>query len=206
VAYVGGRLAHPGQQPAPELGLPQQVVVEVTAGTAGTVGGAALAPVCDQRRPLHGVGRVEAGEAARDGVAAVATQLGVVALEAVAEVGGEGRAPRFVDAGIDRLQQRPDQPVGVPGVVAVAAEQHRDQRSGVEEPDARADAVPTARPGPKAVGEPLGQPPLDALGRDHHDLLGERVVEGCRHQLTEGVGELVGARCAVQVEGHRGRG
>ena len=91
---------------------------------------------------------------------------------------------------------------GSHGVVALAAEQQADERARVEEPDPRAHAVAAARAGAEPVAQPLGQPALHALGRHHHDLLGERVVEGHRQQLAEGVGELVGARCAVQVERH----
>ena len=93
---------------------------------------------------------------------------------------------------------------GSHGVVAVAVDQHRDQRPRVEEPHARADAVAATRARAEPVGEPLGQPALHALGRHHHDLLGERVVERGRQQLAEGIGELVGARRAVDPEGHVG--
>ena len=36
----------------------------------------------------------------------------------------------------------------------------------------------------------------------HHDLLRERVVEGCRQQLPQPVREHVGARGAVELKGH----
>ena len=73
---------------------------------------------------------------------------------------------------------------------------------GLQEPDAGADPVAAARAGAEPVGEPLGQPALDAPGGHHHDLLGERVVQRRREQLAERVGEQVGARCPVQVKRH----
>ena len=89
-------------------------------------------------------------------------------------------------------------------IVAVAVEQQRHQRARVEEP--HPGAHPVAAPGADAepVAEPLGEPALDTLRGHHHDLLGERVVERRGEQLAEGVGELVGARRAVEVEGHLG--
>ena len=203
MADVGRVVVDPLEQPAPQLGLPAQVVVE---RFTGTVGVAALAPVGDQGRPLHGVRPEQAGEPPGNGVAPVASELCLVTVEAVAEVGRQGGAPGLAEAVVDRGEQRPDQVVGVPGVVAVAVEQHRDQRVRAEEPDAGAHPVPAARPDAQPMAEPLGQPALHALRRHHHDLLGERVVEGRGHQLAERVGELVGARCAVEMEGHRWRG
>ncbi len=201
VAEVRRRLGHPRHQPPPQLGLPQQVVVE---RGPGAVGVAALAPVGDQARSLHGVRRVEAGQPAGDGVAAVASQQSLVANHPVTEMGGKRRAPRLVEAGVDHLEQRPHQPVGVPRVVALAAEQHRHQRPRAEEPHPRADTVATPGARAEPVGQPLGQPALHTLGRHHHDLLRERVVERGRQQLAEGIGELVGARSAVDLEGHVG--
>ena len=87
-----------------------------------------------------------------------------------------------------------------------AVEQQRHERARVEEPHPGADPVTAAGTDAQPVAEPLGEPALDALRRHHHDLLGERVVERRREQLAEGVGELVGARRAVEVEGHLGRG
>ncbi len=106
---------------------------------AGTVGEPSLAPVGDQLRALHGVRRVQAGDAAGDRVAPVAPQAGrlLVEVAGVAEVAGQVGAPRLVERVVDRGEQRPDEPVGVPHVVAVAVEQQRDQRARVEEPDAR---------------------------------------------------------------------
>ena len=83
----GARRVDPRDQPPPQLGLPAQVVVE---RSTGAVGVAALAPVGDQRRPLHGVRREQAGQPPGDGVAAVAPQRRLVAVEPVAEVGRRG--------------------------------------------------------------------------------------------------------------------
>ncbi len=200
VADVGRVGVDRGQHPPPQLGLPVQVVVE---RAAGAVGVAARAPVGHERGPLGGVGGVEGSETDGHGVAPVATQLGRLALAVVAEVPRERGQPRLTQVGVDRGEQRPHQALGVVGVVALAPQQQRDQGARVEEPDAGADPVAAARADPEPVGQPLREPPLDPLGGHHHHLVGERVVERGRQQLAEGVGELVGARSAVQVQGHR---
>ena len=199
MADVGRVGLDPGEQPAPQLGLPGEVGVE---RPAGAVGVAALAPVGDQLRPLDGVRREQRRQPEGHAVAAVAPQVCVVAGEAVAEVGGERRAPGLAQARVDGGEHRPDEAVGVPRVVAVAADQQRDQRARLEEPDARAHAVTAAGARPQAVGEPLGQPPLDAPRRHHDDLLGERVVEGLREEVAERLRQQVGARGPMQVERH----
>ncbi len=196
---VGRRLVDAAEQAAPQLGLPQQVGVE---GSTGPVGVARLAPVDDQRRPLDGVGREQAGQPTGDGVAAVAAELAVVTFEAVSEVGGQRGAPRLAQAVIDDRKQRPDQAVGVPRVVAVAAEQHRDEGTWVEEPHAGADPVAAGGRRTQPVRESLGQPPLDPFGRDDDDLLGERVVERSREQVAQRVGEHVGALGRMHRERH----
>ena len=71
----------------------------------------------------------------------------------------------------------------------------------LEEPDAGADPV-AARADTEPVGEPLGQPALDAPGRHDHDLLGERVVEGLAEEVAQRLRQQVGARGPVQVERH----
>ena len=71
-----------------------------------------------------------------------------------------------------------------------------------QEPHARADAVATARAGAEPVGEPLGQPPLDATRRNDDDLLGERVVERFREQRAEPVGEQVGRIGTMHLQRH----
>ncbi len=184
------------------MGLPDEVGGE---RAAGTVGHQSLAPVGDQLRALHGVRREQSGQAARDGVATVAAHRLLLAVRPVPEVARQVGAPGLVEGVVDGREQRPDEPVGVPQVVAVTVEQQRDQRARVEEPDAGTDTVAAARSDAEPVGEPLGEPALDTLGGHHHDLVGERVVQRCGEQLAEAVGELVGARGAVEVERHRQR-
>ena len=85
------------------------------------------APVADELRALDGVGGEEAGEPAGHGVAAGRAVVGgVAAAEVAAEVVEAGGAHRLVD----HLEQRPRQPVGAPGVLGVAVEQHRRPASG----------------------------------------------------------------------------
>ena len=200
MAYVGRVGVDRGEHPPPQLGLPAQVVVERPAGAVGVT---PLAPVGDQRGPLGGVGGVEGGEPDGHGVAAVAAQLGRLALAVVAQVPRQGGQPRLAEVGVDGGEQRPHQTLGVVGVVAFAPQQQRDQRARVEEADPGAHAVAAARADAQPVGQPLREPALDPLGGHHHDLVGERVVERHRQQRAETVGELVGARGAVQVQGHR---
>ena len=201
VADVGRRLGHAQHQPAPQLGLPDQVGVE---GRTRTVEVSAGPPVADQLRPLHGVRREEAGQPTGHREAAIAAQPGLIRLEAVTEVEAQRVAPGLAQALVDHLEQRPDQAVGIPGVVALAIEQQGDQRSGAEELDTGADAVLAAWPHAQPVREPLGQPALDPLGRHRDDFLGERIGQRLREQVAEGIGEEVGARSAVEVERHAG--
>ena len=77
-----------------------------------------------------------------------------------------------------------------------------DQRPRVQEPDARADPVVASRTDAEPVGQPLGQPALDAPGRDDDDLLGERVVERLGEEVGQRLRQQVGARSPVQVERH----
>ena len=57
-------------------------------------------------------------------------------------------------------------------------------------------------PGPAAedVRQPLAQPPLDALGGDDDELLGEWVGQRIGEQCAEAVGQQVGALGAVEVQ------
>ena len=102
VPDIGRRFCDAVEQSSPQLGLPEQVLVE---DTPRAVGVATFAPVGHERRTLDGVGRVEAGQATGDGVAAVAAQLAVVTGAAVTEVGGEGGRPRLAEVGVDGLEE-----------------------------------------------------------------------------------------------------
>ncbi len=68
----------------------------------------------------------------------------------------------------------------------------------------RTPAQTPSPPGADAepVGQPLGQPALDAPGRHDHDLLDERVVEGLAEEVAQRLRQQVGARGPVQVERH----
>ena len=92
--------SHDVDQAAPQLGLPGQVVVEI--------GGVAVKPVRQQRRPLAGVGGEQPGQPAGHRVAATRPQFLLVdSGTEMPEVGGQGGAPRCVQVGVDDLQQRP---------------------------------------------------------------------------------------------------
>ncbi len=160
-------------------------------------------PVDEQLRALPGVGGEEAGEAARDGVAAALAQLLFLAGFEMAEVRGKRLAPVVAATGVDDVEQRPHHGVGGPRIVTVDAADLGDQRARVAEGDACADAV-RAGAAAQEVAQPLTQPALDALGGDDDDLFGERIVQRVGEQGTQAVGEKVGAFSAVKVQAHRG--
>ena len=218
VPHVGRRLSllgQPGGQPAPQLRLPGQVGREwpVTA-----VGVAAGMPVGEQLWALHGVAGEQTGESPGHREASPPPQLGLLlavrgdrgvgCARRVPEVTGQRQRPGLVDAVVERGQQWPGQRFRCPGVVVVGRHgraQRLDQRPRAAELHARADAVLPPRASTEPVPEPLAEPPLDALGRHHHQLCGERVVRGGREQVGEAVGQPVGARGAVEVERHSSR-
>ena len=70
--------------------------------------GSALAPIGEQLGMLPGVGREQAGDPSRHGVAPALAQIFFVARGEVAEVRGQRRAPGLVEAFVDDLEQRPD--------------------------------------------------------------------------------------------------
>ena len=183
---------------------PPQVRLPVEIGCDATV--VAVFPVDEQLRPLPGVGREQPGQPARDGVAPTHPQLAFLARLEVPEVGGQGLAPGVVAAGVDDVEQRPDERVGMPRIVVVGAGDQpqylSDERAGVAERDARADAIVLCAAA-EDVREPLAEPPLDALGRDDDELLGERVGQWIGEQCAEAVGQQIGAFSAVEMECHR---
>ncbi len=81
------------------------------------------------------------------------------------------------------------------GSVVRGVGQFGDQRARVAELDAGADA--------EAVGQPLAEPALHALGGHQHQFGGERVGQRLREQCAQTVGELIRPLRAVQVQGHR---
>ena len=91
-----------------------------SSGTTGAVGVAALAPVGDELRPLPGVRREQAGQPPGDREAPAEPEVGLLPGRPVAEVRGQGRRPRLVEAGVEHLEQRPGQRVGRPRVVVAA--------------------------------------------------------------------------------------
>ncbi len=180
-------------------GCQARSVVEVAAEAVAVAAGG---PVDQQLRPLGGVRREQAGEPARDGVAAAPPELRLVAGVTMAEVERQGGRPRLVEALVEHRQQGPGERVGRPRVLVAGAGQLGDQRPREPELDAGAHPVSAARRGAEPVREPLAEPPLHAAGRHEHQLGRERVVQRRRQQLAEGIGEQVGPRGAVEVEHH----
>ena len=123
----------------------------------------------------------------------------------VVQVGGERREPRLAEALLDDLEQRPDGSLGRPGVgagIETAPERQggADHRAGEREVDVGAHAVSPPRARPEVLGELLGQPPLDATGRDRHHLGGQGVLERLGDELGQHRHEPVGPFGAVEVE------
>lgn len=120
----------------------------------------------------------------------------------MAQVSAQRHAPGLTEGGVDDLEHGPDEVLGQPRVVVIAAGEHGDQRAWSQEGDAGAHPVLAPFDRPEAVGEPLRQPALDALlGHDDH-FLREGVRQRARQQLAELVGEGVGALRAVEVKCH----
>ena len=90
----------------------------------------------------------------------------------------------------------------MPRVVALDAQHERHERVRVEEADTGTDAVVAPGASPQTMGESLGQPALDTLGRHRDDLGREGVVERVAQQLGEAVGQSRGARRPVHGQGH----
>src|SRR3954469_8049712 len=90
----------------------------------------------------------------------------------------------------------------MPRVFVVGAGDLGDQRARVAERDACADAVLSGSTA-EDVRQPLAQPPLDALGRDDDELLGERVGQRIGEKRTEAIGQEIGSLRAVEMQGHR---
>ena len=198
MALVRQRRGDRGRHRPEERWLPGEVGVELV---AETVCGAAVGPVDEQLRSLGRVRREQPGDPAGHRVAATLTELGLVRAGAVAEVLSERRRPRLVEAVVKDGEHRPGEGVRCPGVLVSRACELADQGPWGPELHTRAHAVTGAwASGAEQMGEPLRQPALDAARRHEHDLLRERVLERRGEQLAEGVGELVGARSAMEVE------
>ena len=178
----------------PQFRLPLQVLVEAV--------GHAVEPVDEQLRPLFGVRRKQAGEATRDGVAPALAQFLLLGLLEVAEMCCKRLAPRFSEAIVDHLEQRPDERVGRPRIVVDGPGDLGDERVRVAERDAGTDAVGTGAAA-EDVRQPLAEPSLDAFGRHDDQLLGERIVERIGQQRAEPVGKQVGSLGTVKMKCHR---
>jgi len=97
---------------------------------------------------------------------------------------------------VDDVQQRPHEPVRVPRIVPLLAEQQLDQRVRIEEPDTGTHPVAAAHADTEPVVQTLRHPALDATGRHDHQLLRERVCQRRGEQLRQPVCEQVGVRSA----------
>ena len=197
VPHVRGVDPHDLDQPAPQLRLPGQVVVQTGFGVA-----AIIEPADQQRRALPGVGGEQPGQPAAHPVAAALAQfpLDVIGLEET-QVRGQRAAPRLPEAGVDDLQQRPGHGLRRPRVLVAGAGDLTDQGGRRTEDDTRAHPV-GARAGAEAVREPLGQPALHPAGGHDHKVFGERVRGRAGQQFPQPVREDVGAFRAVDVQAH----
>ena len=191
--------AHLGDEQPPQLGLPEQVLVE---GVTGAVGVTTRLPLAEQGGSLHGVRREQARQPSCHGVPTPAPQLTLLAALAVAEVQAQRPAPRLAGLRVDHLEQRPDQRVRRPRVVLPGAGDLRDDAGRRPELHAGADTVLAALAVTQPVGESLAEPALDAARRHQDELLRERVGQRLAQQPGQAVDELVRARGAVEDQRH----
>ena len=87
---------HGRHEPLPQLRLPGQIVSELTDVTRQPVG--------QQLRALARVGGEQSGQPARDRIAPTLAQFLLIIGGELAEVGGQGVAPRLVQIRVDDLQ------------------------------------------------------------------------------------------------------
>ncbi len=196
----------PAAQAPPQFRLPAGVAGQGRAGRVDVVAGR---PGAQHGRAVDRVAVEQVGGVAGAGEAARAAG-GVGVRPGAAEVRGQRRQPGLVHAGVDDLQQRPDRPLGQPGVaVAIDAARGRDrtahQPAREGEVDVRADAVGAAGGGAEAGRQPLREPALDAAGGDGDHLGGERIGRRLEQQVAEGGGQAVRALGAVDGQ-HAGTG
>ncbi len=194
-ALGGAGAADPLAQSPPQLGLPAQVGVE----RGESVGVAAGRPVDEHRRALRAVRAEQFGQVRGRAVAAA----GAVVVGAVTEMAGEDGAPRLGQAVVDHLQQGPQHPRRVPGIVVdvVAGggrERLVDQPIRRREIDVGGDTIVAGITRTQHVRQPLRQPAFDALRGDRDHLTLERVRKGRDQHLSERGRERAGALGAVQ--------
>src|SRR5690606_10269410 len=106
----------------------------------------ATSPVREQARTLRRVLTEEPGQSARHRIPSSSAQLRLDPGLVTAEVLGEGGCPGLVEAVVDRPQDRPGELLGVPGVAGLDAQDERNERVRVQEPDACAYAVRAGDP------------------------------------------------------------
>ena len=185
----GARCVEAGAQPAPQLGLPAQVL-----GRARVV---ARRPRPDQGGPVVGIAAEQTREVAGRGEPSTAPRARGVADDP--EERAQRRAPGLLGAVVDGLEQRPHEALGPPGVVVGDGEHPGHHLGGRGEDDVGAHPV-VATGDPQPVGQTLGEPALDpACG--HGDELGlEGVVQRVGEHVGQGFDEPVGPLGPVHVE------
>ena len=200
-AVLRERLRRPGDghrlaQTPPQLGLPAQVGRDLAPRAVLVL---LRGPGPQHRRPVLAVGVEEPREVAGRGEPPTRAGAGRVAHHA--EVGAQRRAPRLARAGVDHLEQRPDEALGPPRVVLGVAPRPGHQLGGRGElhPGTH-PVVPEGRA--EAVGEALREPALHPAGRHGDHVGGEGVRRRRREHVGQRLGQPVRALGAVHVEGH----
>jgi len=116
-----------------------------------------------------------------------------------AQVRRERLHRQLIQARLHDLQQRPDRPLGKPGIGPRIDSGRRGDRIADEPPRARElDVCADA----EDVREALRQPPLHAAGGDRNDVQRERVPGCATEQAGMRLDEAVGSFCAMDLE-HR---
>ncbi len=187
---------HPLAQAPPELGLPAQVGRDLAPRAVLVL---LRGPGPQHRGPVLAVGVEEPGEVAGRGEPPARAGAGRVTHDA--EVGAQRRAPVLARAGVDHLEQRPDEAFGPPWVVVGVAPRAGHELGGRGELDAGAHPV-LPQGGAEAVREALREPALHAPGRHGDHVRGEGVLRGRGEDVGQRLRQPVRALGAVHVEGH----
>ena len=197
-SWVGG--SDPLPEAAPQLALPGQIWLQIR---SEPVTGNTGRPRREHGRPVGGISVEQAREPACHGIPAATAILLLGDRHPVPEVRRQGAAPRLADRLVDDLEQRPDQAVRSPRVVAIGARHRGHHRVRMRELHAGADAVRVAVAAAQPMRQLLRQPAFRAAGGDGDDFLGEDVGQRVGQQFGQPEHQSIGPFAAVDVQGHR---
>ena len=161
---------------------------------------AAGRPLTQHLRSMDAVAVVEVGDMAEGGEAAEpAGRAGV------AKMRSERSQPRLVEVGVNQVNKGPNRPLGAPRVGIRIYPGYRGQRppdegSGEREVHVGTHSIGTALPYPQPARELLGEPTLDAPGRDCDDFALHRIVKGIHDKVPQHGDQCIGPLRSVNVQ------